>query len=309
MITRHITANFLVIFWFAHRYIIGKIKITTLILALFGIVLSSCDKDEGQIEINDNGQIDVVDDVPVGTQSIMVDVGGYQLYTLSAGTGNNTIVFEAGFGNGGKSWDTNDIFSSVAQENQVISYNRAGYLPSELGDDPRNLVQLSADLHKIITSLSQNDKVILVGHSLGGAIIQYYAKEHPEKIKAILFIDSTVSIDIDFFKLTQSEEDAFVQELIDLGEPGMAKEAEQLIEDYIILDGLPNLPNVPTRVLTAMKLEGDWTPEMKEEWSKAHKSLGEGIDDFKHIETVNSGHYIHYDEPELVLNTLNEIIE
>jgi pimeloyl-ACP methyl ester carboxylesterase len=96
---------------------------------------------------------------------------------------------------------------------------------------------------------------------------------------------------------------------IDSEELGIAKEAEQFMEDYIILDGLPNLPNVPIRVLTSLKLEDGLTLEMLQDWSNSHKALGEGIDDFKHIETDKSGHYIHFDEPELVLNTLNEIID
>lgn len=315
MIIQKLTTHFLEIFYFTYSHILEKIKIAILILAVLGITVSSCQKDEGQIDINvtdqidanDNNQIDIIDDAPITIQDIMVDVGGYQLYTLTSGTGNSTVVFEAGWGNGGKSWYTNDIFSSVAQSNQVISYNRAGYSPSEFGDDPRDLIQLSAELHKIITEVSQNDKVILVGHSLGGAIIQYYAYEHPEKIKAILFIDPTVSVDV--FKMTQSEEDAMVKLAVDLEELGIAKEAEQFMEDYVILDGLPNLPNVPIRVLTSQKLEVGLTLEMMQDWSNAHKALGEGIDDFKQIETDKGGHYIHFDEPELVLNALNEIID
>ena len=307
MITRSLTTHFLEIIRFPYSYVIEKIKITILILAMFGIALSSCQKDEGQIEINDNNQIDIIDNAPIAIQEIMVDVGAYQLYTLTTGTGNSTVVFEAGWGNGGKSWYTNDIFSSVAERNQVISYNRAGYSPSDFGDDPRDLIQLSAELHKIITGVSQNDKVILVGHSLGGAIIQYYAYAHPEKIKAILLIDPTVSVDV--FKMTQSEEDAMVKLAVDLEELGIAKEAEQFMEDYVILDGLPNLPNVPIRVLTSQKLEVGLTLEMMQDWSNAHKALGEGIDDFKQIETDKGGHYIHFDEPELVLNALNEIID
>ncbi len=260
-----------------------------LFLFVLGTTYSSCKKDDDQIEI----------------QNTMVDVGGYNLYTLTSGTGTNTIIFEAGLGDGGESWYVNNVFSSLALNNQVVSYNRAGYSPSESGVEPRNLIQLSDELHQIITDISQNEKVILVGHSLGGAIIRYYAIEHPEKVKAILFIDPSHE---SYKVVPQSEEDAIVQIFIDAGQLDISKEAEQLIEDLNILEGLPNLPNIPIRVLTSIKLVNGLTLEDREDWSNAHSTLGEGVDNFIHIETENSGHYIHRDEPELVLNAINELV-
>ncbi len=259
------------------------------LLFLSGLSLLSCDDNDNQFEF----------------ETSMVDVGGYNLNTLTSGLGANTIVFEAGLGDGGLSWFVNDVFEIVAQTNQSISYNRAGYAPSEAGAEPRSLVQLSAELHEIILGKALNDKVVLVGHSLGGAIIRYYAIEHPEKIKALLFIDPTHE---DYKIVTQSEEDEIVQSLIDVGQPEVAKEAGQLIEDLNILDGLPNLPDVPIKVLTSVKLVDNLTIEDRQDWSNAHSNLGEGIDNFMHVETENSGHYIHRDEPKLVLNSINELL-
>ncbi len=264
-------------------------KRITLILIASGIILSSCNKDNDSIDINET----------------LVDVGGYKLYALTSGTGTNTIIFESGLGDDSESWYVNNIFSSLALKNQVISYNRAGYSPSEPGIEPRNLIQLSEELNKVIIEISQNEKVVLVGHSLGGAIMRYYAIEHPEKVKAILLIDPSHE---SYKVIPQSEEDDIVQNIIDAGQLEIAKEAEQLIEDLAILEGLPNLPNVPVQVLTSIKLVNGLSLEDREDWSNAHKTLGEGIDNFIHIETENSGHYIQRDEPELVLNAINDLL-
>ena len=67
----------------------------------------------------------------------------------------------------------------------------------------------------------------------------------------------------------------------------------------------PDLPNVPTIVLTSIK---DREGENKDNWVNAHATLGENITDFTHIITSNSGHYIQIDEPKLVITAIDSLI-
>lgn len=254
----------------------------TQIFALFIWVLGiSCNND------NDN------------TPTKMVDTGNYKLFTETIGNGENTIVFESGLGDNYESWYQ---LLELSESNQVISYNRAGYEPSEIANNDRSIIQLAEDLHQVILNKSENEKVILVGHSLGGAIIRYYAVQHPEKVKALLFVDPSHE---DFAIMLQEQENDMVDYFTNEGLLHIAKEAEQIIENFQTLDQLDPLPDVPTIVLTSIRdREGD----NETNWVDAHAALEDGLTNFTHMTTENSGHYIQVEEPELVFGAINTLL-
>ena len=265
-------------------------SIKLLVLAIF-IISIGCHKDN-EIKVSEE----------------MIDVGGYELYTLFEGEGDKTVIFESGLGNGSEVWFAKETFQNSSEFAQAIAYNRAGYAPSEDGIEPRNVEQMEMELSIIIEEKSKNRKVVLVGHSLGGMIIRDYAIKNPEKVAGLVFVDPSHEA---FLTLTQEEEDELVQKMIDAnGENAIAgKEAAQLIENLEYLHTLPTLPDVPTVVLTSTKIVPGSNAEDKQKWYEAHKKLGEGVSDFKHIATESSGHYIMIDEPDLVLNAIREIVE
>ena len=260
-------------------------KILSLSLsALIALIAVSCNKDDKEILTLKN----------------MVDTGDYKLFTETLGNGNHTIVFESGFGDNYESWYK---LSSLSETNQVIAYNRGGYAPSEVANNERNIIQLAEDLHQVILSKSKNDSVILIGHSLGGAVIRYYAVQHPEMVEALIFVDPTHE---DFEVMTQAQEDRMVEHFNGKGLTHIAKEGIQFIENFETLTGLAALPNVPTVVLTSIK---DRKEEDGEHWVNVHATLGEGITNFTHVVTENSGHYIQIEEPQLVLDAIDILLE
>ncbi len=262
-----------------------KSTMYTLMLGLVSLLLiASCSND---------------DETPTPTVSNMVDVGDYKLFTESLGEGTHTLVFESGLGDNYESWYQ---LLGLSETNQVIAYNRAGYEPSEVANNDRGIVQLAEDLHQVILSKSQNDRVILVGHSLGGAIIRYYAVQHPEMVEALLFVDPSHE---NFEEMTQEQEDAIVEYFNGEGRPEIANEARQIIENFEILGNLETLPNVPTIVLTSIR---DRLGEDITNWVNAHATLGDGVTDFTHIITENSGHYIQVEEPQLVFEAIDALL-
>lgn len=244
----------------------------------------SCSNDDDSLEL---------------TTTNTVDTGAHKLFTNVKGHGEHTLVFESGLGDNYESWYK---LSKLSKDYQTIAYNRAGYVPSEEANTERGIVQLAEDLHAVITSKAEHDKVTLIGHSLGGAIIRYYAIQHPEMVDALLFVDPSHEA---FGEMTQEQEDKMVAFFEKENKPEIAQESEQFIENFNILSQQPDLPNVPTIVLTSIK---DREGADKDNWINAHATLGENITDFTHITTVNSGHYIQIDEPQLVLNAIDSLM-
>lgn len=237
-----------------------------------------------------------------------VQVNDKQLETYVAGEGAYTIVFEPGLGVAGKSWLKSRVFRTMSQNCQVIAYNRAGYGASTQNGENRDLQQLSDDLAAIIDAKSVNHQVIIVGHSLGGAIARTYAIQHPGKVWALLFIDPTHEKFSAFAEITQEFEDLLVQQETRGPYIGTAQEASQLLEDLAFLQALSLLPDIPVTVLTSTKTGKNIPKTEVEDWAAAHQSLGQGLSRFSHIQTRKSGHFIYLDEPRLVIEEIKKFL-
>lgn len=249
--------------------------------------------------------------IPLETITNRIDVGGYELHTQTRGQGKHTIVFEAGAGDDSSVWTDSGIFEEMAKDNQVIIYDRAGYATSDLATNnvPRDINQLAKELNEVITELATNDKVILVGHSLGGPIIRAYTRDYPEKVAGLFFVDPSHE-DVENAADLQEMENELVPYLTSIGELGIAQELEQLVENLDILINLPKLPRLPISVLTSMKLvDEEDTAESKQKWFDAHVTLGATASEFSHMSTDRVGHAIHTEDPDFVITQLKRMIE
>lgn len=242
-------------------------------------------------------------------QTTFVEVGARKLQTFELGEGTNTIIFEAGLGVEGKSWLKTKVVKTIAKQARIIAYNRAGYGQSTPSEDPRGIKQLADDLAAVIQAKAPDSKVIIVGHSLGGSIIRAYAIQHPDKVKALLFLDTNHEKFTQYANLTPAQKDQIIQQQISNPNIGVKQEAEQLIANIPFLKSLPNLPDVPVTVITSVKLGGDNTQAVVDDWASAHRSLGAGVSKFTHIKTNKSGHFIYLDEPKLVIESIRALLK
>jgi len=217
------------------------------------------------------------------------------------------VVFESGLGNDHTVWNNNAVASQISNDLDVLLYDRAGYGKSENGPGPRNIDKLRTELESVINTFANGRKVILIGHSLGGMIIRDYAIKNPLKTAALLFVDPSHEL---YSHPTQDEEDALYEASKNANGAnfGGTLEAREFIEDLQYAGTLPSLPNVPVVVLTSMKVDASTSSSIRQALYNAHESLKNGVTDFTHIGTTNSGHFIMIDEPGLVVNNLKLLI-
>ena len=76
-----------------------------------------------------------------------------------------------------------------AQGYHVVAYDRRGFGETESEDVPFNHV---VDLEAVLDRLGLN-AAVLIGNSLGGGIALDFALEHPDRVAALVLIDSAVS--------------------------------------------------------------------------------------------------------------------
>jgi len=243
-----------------------------------------------------------------------VDLSSHKLAAFSVNKVTKyLVVFESGLGDDHSVWIKKNIISEISAISDVLLYDRAGIGKSEIGPGPRNIERLSDELGSVINKFSNGRKVILVGHSLGGLIIRDYAIKNPEKTAAILFVDPAHEF---YNHFSQPDEDTICNSIKRVFGPnyGGVSEASELIEDIQYSSSLPDLPDVPVIVLTSMKQNADNIAADKMNGSSrqghydAHEQLKNGVTDFTHIVTTNSGHYIMYEEPGLVIDNIKLLI-
>lgn len=211
------------------------------------------------------------------------------------------VVFESGLGDDHAVWNKKDIPSQISKTFDVLLYDRAGYGKSEDGPVPRNINKLQSELSRIIDRFSNGRKLILVGHSLGGMIIRDYAIKNPTKIAALLFVDPSHEF---YNHPSQADEDMIYNSFKNAYglNFGGTVESKELIENSQYLATLADLPNVPITVLTSMKVDAIHSSTDRQAWYNAHELLKNGVTDFTHSTTTNSGHYIMIDEPKFVID-------
>jgi pimeloyl-ACP methyl ester carboxylesterase len=119
----------------------------------------------------------------------LIDVGGHRLHINCTGTGNPTIIMEAGAGDFSFDWSL--VQPKIAKFARVCTYDRAGYAWSEAGPTPRTMRQIVYELHTGLVKAGVKSPYVLAGHSLGGLIVRVYANQYPEEVAGMLLVDSS----------------------------------------------------------------------------------------------------------------------
>lgn len=248
-------------------------------------------------------------------QTQMVNVGDHSLETIQAGTGEYTIIFESGFGTDYKVWG--HVASEVMNTNQVLLYSRAGTGKSEPNPNPQTLEQAVQDLSTLIEKANLKAPFILVGHSYGAFIIRGYAALNPEKVKGLVFVDPAHEKLIQELKKIDHAKAVKDVELQNSFMPDRFKQENELINQIFDKAALPDfgkLPQVPAVVLTSVQKRANpelflHAPTGVEVWRKLHTEFFSQFTSGAHVITVNSGHNIHREEPELVINAINQVVQ
>ncbi|MDF0528839.1 alpha/beta fold hydrolase [Tsukamurella sp. 8F] len=106
-----------------------------------------------------------------------------------------SVVFESGLGCAHGVWAL--VQPEVARFARTVVYDRAGYGTSDVDPARRTVARLADDLEVVLDAVSRGpaERFVLVGHSLGGLIVQYAAIRDPERVAALVLVDG-VSLDM-----------------------------------------------------------------------------------------------------------------
>jgi pimeloyl-ACP methyl ester carboxylesterase len=258
------------------------------------------------------------------SQPARADLGHYQLAYRSAGSGQPTVVLEAGGGCTQDAWA--DVFDAIAQFTGVVSYDRLGLGASDPGSRRRTCLDLIRDLHDLLQKTMTPGPYVLVGHSYGGQVVRLYTHHYPQDVVGMVLVDAV-----------HHEQNARALSLMPPASPDdgprLTNWREALTHGYTddaswdpegLDSGLSDaqvrevgsLGSIPLIVLTARD-HGDPPPDLPADLIAAYEQMFQELQrDLvrlstrgTHVMAERSGHFIQRDEPELVVAAIRQVVE
>lgn len=250
----------------------------------------------------------------------MIDLGGYELHISCSGQSINnspTVVMEAGLNSSSETWS--HIKAEIAQLTRACTYDRAGVGKSDPPpQQPRTSSQVARDLHTLLTKSGMDGPIVLVGHSFGGINVRMYASLYSKDVVGMVLVDSSHEEETEKWlaiippKLRIEMENAGGRKLlggegIDLQESQREMKAANWRTDIplIVLSrgrSSFNPDDYPPQLRS-------FTPKGEELRIKLQEDLARRSSRSRHIFAEKSGHMIHHDQPELVINAIRQVVE
>lgn len=241
------------------------------------------------------------------------------------GKGTPTVIFEAGLNDSMHVWG--EVFDTTSSFTTAYAYSRKGnkrpdpllssldYVLTNIFDNafpaiaetldileaidsisteitPKTGEELLKELRQILKQEKINPPYILVGHDIGGLYMLLFAKKYPEEVSGVILIES---LDC---KILEDEKKN--------NNPSSSEEAG-IYETKIQIKKAGEFPSVPLIILSR------GTPlffnSKKEEdcWTNGQLNLTTLSPSAKHIISKKSTHYIQYDDPDLIIKTIQQM--
>jgi pimeloyl-ACP methyl ester carboxylesterase len=222
------------------------------------------------------------------------------------GKGTRTVILESGLG------DTLDVWKTVqpliaAGCARTLSYNRAGYLGSDNSNAPRDSETIVAELREELQRQNIKPPYILVGHSLGGLYMQYFARNYPQEVSGLVLVDST-HWEQHLAMGNQANTPYNSRTAVTLFMPWiMRREINDSVDAGKQVHASPAATNIPTIVLSSTRGPIGETPSARALAARLQDEIAADFPDSDHVRVDDSGHYIQHDHPEVVVEAARKL--
>lgn len=274
---------------------------------------------------------------PVGR---MVSVGDHSMHIHCTGEGSPTVVFESGLSEGALSWSA--VQPEISKSTRACSYDRSGYFWSDPSDAERSSDEIAGELMTLLQNAGEKGPYVLVGHSIGGLHVRAFSRRYPDQVAGMVLVDSTHEEQnsrnpMPSWAMPVYRTQVFLMRFglgRILGMPAnnslqplpsdvwpayqnmgyLTKNyAESLAEltaatapAATVLQRDAIRSDLPLVVLTTSGKE--LPPDYYKTLVELHKELAALSSRSTHIVATSAGHFIHLDEPQLVIDAVSQVV-
>lgn len=271
----------------------------------------------------------------------MVEVNNKQLHVYAEGEGDVTLVFMAGHGTSNPTLDFKPLWMRMVDEYRIAVVEKSGYGWSESANSPRDIETMLEETRKALEISGENAPYVLFPHSMSGLEAIYWAQEYPDEVKAIIGLDPLIPEMVDLMpeppkaqlnlmhfisriglsrlmpesdigenlplmtSNTLSEEDKN-QYLAVFYKSAFTKEMLREVDYLSVNAEMATSNQVPANTPMLFFIsEGqeNKVPGWKETLTNYLDKIA--VSEAVHLDT---GHYIHYDKPELIAETAKDFL-
>jgi len=233
------------------------------------------------------------------------ELSHHQLHIV--GSGARTVILESGLG------DTLDVWKDIQPQiaahcTRTVSYTRAGYVGSDPATGPRDSATIVNELREELDRRNIRPPYVLVGRSLGGLYMQYFARNFPGEVTGLLLIDST-HWDQHMVIDSRANQQYLGQQEITLFLPLiMRQELKDSAQAGEQVHASPAVADVRTIVLSSTVGPKKSTPESLARAVQLQDEIAADFPGSRHVFVTGAAHYIQRDKPEVVINAARELV-
>jgi pimeloyl-ACP methyl ester carboxylesterase len=247
----------------------------------------------------------------------MVDIDGFKLFLKIKGEGKPTIIFENAMGGTSDFWDS--IQATLSKITSVVTYDRAGNGKSEMSPFPRTNERMAQELHILLDKEEIDPPYILVASSYGAFISRTFSSLYPQEVAGMVLIEPVHEDLLPEMRKARTEEEwnqyiGIMDQMAENAPEGPKQEWSQYFNNSDAVRKIKLPDDISIILLTSTRFsEREKQMMYREDDIKKkydlHKKWLNGKKNVKHLTTKKSGHNIAGREPELIIDSVIEILE
>lgn len=227
-----------------------------------------------------------------------------QVEYVLQGQGTPAVIFENGLAAKIHTWAK--ILPDVSRDTTTFAYNRPSYGASEDIQTPRDGEHVVNELRALLQAKGLRPPYILVGHSMGGLYMQYFARRYPQEVAGVVLVDSTHP--------AQFQGQGAPEKWPGLGRTGfnlLLSTTQKREFDLANTTGeeithLPSFIGKPVVVLSALQPLAEKSALMDDANAK-RADIARLFPGSKQV-WVDSGHFIQWEKPKAVINAIRDVM-
>ena len=244
------------------------------------------------------------------------------VHYICFGEGSPTILLDSGFAMDWSNWRS--VMQEVASQTRICAYDRPGIGESyrAAGSTPRTSLDMTSDIHNLLTIAGLFGPYIMVGHSAGGFNVLVYANRYPQDVVGMVLVDPcNPEIFQRMLEILPPEKASEPSEVADcrhilsdalvfLKNP-YNKEKWDFVTSFEQVRAISSLADLPLIVITDLHdtmCQGELGDKEDQIWKNLHAEYAALSTNGSQVIT-NSGHILSVQNPQIVVEAILKVLE